>query len=109
MTAAVQRVSCGHNGQPRLFEYLSFSSLSLYQQCPLRFTFRYVLGLPEETVGASLVFGSAVHAALEFHFRELLVGRALDRQHWGRLAIVHINQDSELTVQEESGEARRSS
>lgn len=76
MTAAVQQAPGARAEKPRAFEHLSFSSLALFQQCPLRFTFRYVLGLPEETVGASLVFGSAVHAALEFHFRELLVGHA---------------------------------
>jgi putative RecB family exonuclease len=56
------------------FEHLSFSALSLFQQCPLRFHFRYVLGLPEESIGASLVFGRAIHAALEFHFNQLLMG-----------------------------------
>ena len=56
-------------------DYLSFSAIRLYQQCPLRFMFRYRLGLPEETVGASLVFGSAIHRAVEHHFRRLLEGQ----------------------------------
>jgi putative RecB family exonuclease len=55
-------------------DYLSFSSISLYRQCPLRFYFRYVRGLPEDTVAASLAFGGAIHAAAEFHFRELMAG-----------------------------------
>src|SRR4051794_23520480 len=55
-------------------EYLSFSRIRTYQGCPLRYFFRYIAGLPEETVSASLVFGSAIHGAIEHHFRELLAG-----------------------------------
>ncbi|MEI7688316.1 MAG: PD-(D/E)XK nuclease family protein [Planctomycetota bacterium] len=51
---------------------LSFSSISTFQACPLRWKFRYVLGLPEETKSANLVFGSAVHSALQRHFEGLL-------------------------------------
>jgi len=57
-------------------KYLSFSRIRTYQNCPLRHYFRYVAGLPEDTVSASLVFGSAVHASLEHHFRELLIGNS---------------------------------
>ena len=31
---------------------MSFSAISLFQSCPLRFYFRYILGLPEEIVAA---------------------------------------------------------
>lgn len=55
-------------------DYLSFSAIRLYQSCPLKFFFKYHLGLPEESVSSSLVFGGAVHRSIEFHFRELLVG-----------------------------------
>src|SRR5262245_25864237 len=55
-------------------DYISYSALSTYQQCPLRYYFRYVQELPEETVSASLVFGSAIHAAVELYFQELLAG-----------------------------------
>lgn len=55
-------------------DYVSFSALSLYQRCSLRYFFRYVAQLPEESTSASLVFGRAVHSAIEFHFRELLAG-----------------------------------
>ncbi|MGE3780284.1 MAG: RecB family exonuclease [Pirellulaceae bacterium] len=55
-------------------DYVSYSALSTYQQCPLRYYFRYVEGLPEETVSASLVFGGAIHVAVEHHFRQLLEG-----------------------------------
>ena len=55
-------------------DYISWSEISTYQQCPLRFFWRYVERLPEPTVAASLVFGGAIHASLEHHFRELLDG-----------------------------------
>jgi hypothetical protein len=32
------------------------------------------MGLPEPTVSASLVFGRAIHQAVEYHFNELLAG-----------------------------------
>jgi putative RecB family exonuclease len=40
----------------------------------LKYYFRYVARLPEETVSASLVFGAAMHRAIEHHFRQLLSG-----------------------------------
>ena len=55
-------------------DHISFSALSLYQRCSLRYLFRYIEQLPEASVSASLVFGRAVHRACEFHFRELLAG-----------------------------------
>ncbi len=54
--------------------YISYSALSTYQQCPLRYFFKYVAGLPEETVSASLVFGGAIHRAVQLHYQELLAG-----------------------------------
>lgn len=55
-------------------DYISYSAITTYQQCPLRYRFRYVDGLPESVVSSSLIFGGAIHSALEFHFNELLVG-----------------------------------
>jgi len=42
----------------------------------LRYFFRYHAALPEPTVAASLVLGAGLHAGIELHFRELLVGNA---------------------------------
>ncbi|MFM7206357.1 MAG: RecB family exonuclease [Planctomycetaceae bacterium] len=36
--------------------------------------FRYIDGLPEESVSSALVFGSGIHAAIEQHFQALLSG-----------------------------------
>jgi CRISPR/Cas system-associated exonuclease Cas4 (RecB family) len=55
-------------------DYISHSAITTYQQCPLRYRFKYVDGLPERFVSSNLIFGGAIHSALEFHFTELLIG-----------------------------------
>ena len=55
-------------------DYISFSSIASFQRCPLAWKFKYVDGLPEETVSAALVLGGAVHSAAECHFNELMIG-----------------------------------
>lgn len=55
-------------------DYLSYSAITTYQRCPLSYYFKYIAGLPEKTVSSSLVFGSAVHRAVEHHFNELMAG-----------------------------------
>jgi RecB family exonuclease len=55
-------------------DYVSFSAISLFQRCSLRYFFRYIAQLPEESVSASLVFGRSIHRAIEFHYSELLAG-----------------------------------
>lgn len=50
-------------------DYLSYSAVSTYQRCPLRFFFQYVEGRTPEFVSSNLVFGSAVHTAIERHYR----------------------------------------
>jgi len=57
-------------------DYISYSQISSYQQCPLKYYFKYIAGLPEETVSSSLVLGGAIHAAAEYHFNELMAGNA---------------------------------
>lgn len=55
-------------------DYISYSAITTYQQCPLRYRFKYLDGLSESIVSSSLVFGGAIHLALEFHFTERLCG-----------------------------------
>jgi len=76
-------VIVGTSPQPNLIaskltgrDYVSWSAISTYRTCPLRYKFRYVDGLPEPTVSAALVFGSGIHRAIERHFRELFAGSA---------------------------------
>ncbi|REJ65346.1 MAG: PD-(D/E)XK nuclease family protein [Planctomycetota bacterium] len=55
-------------------DYISYSAISTYQACPLRYYFRYIAKLPEKTVSAALIFGGAIHRAVELHFREVMAG-----------------------------------
>jgi len=57
-------------------DHISYSALAAYRDCPLLYRFRYVDKLPELTVSAALLFGGAIHAALEHYFREKLTGRS---------------------------------
>ncbi len=55
--------------KPKVRDYVSWSAINTYLQCPLRYRFRYVDQLSEEFVNGTLVFGQAIHAALETYFR----------------------------------------
>jgi putative RecB family exonuclease len=55
-------------------DYISWSSISTFRQCPLRYKFKYVDGLPEESVSSALVFGTGIHTAVEQHYQALLSG-----------------------------------
>ena len=59
---------------PKAFDHISYSAISTFQTCPLRFAFRYVLGLPVKAIASSLVFGSAMHRCVQFHYEQLLIG-----------------------------------
>ena len=55
-------------------DYLSWSAISTFRTCPLKYKFRYIDGLPEESVSSALVFGTGIHTALEQHFQTILSG-----------------------------------
>jgi putative RecB family exonuclease len=55
-------------------DYISWSAISTFRQCPLKYRFKYVDGLPEESVSAALVFGSGIHSAVEQHYQAILSG-----------------------------------
>ena len=55
-------------------DYVSWSAISTFRTCPLKYKFRYIDGLPEESVSAALVFGSGVHSAVEQHYQAILSG-----------------------------------
>ena len=55
-------------------DYVSWSALSTFRTCPLRYKFRYVDGLPEESVSSALIFGTGIHTAVEQHFQSILSG-----------------------------------
>jgi len=55
-------------------DYVSWSSLSTFRTCPLKYKFRYIDGLPEESVSSALIFGTGIHTAIEQHFQAILSG-----------------------------------
>ena len=55
-------------------DYVSWSALSTFRNCPLKYKFRYIDGLPEESVSSALVFGTGMHSAIEQHFQAVLSG-----------------------------------
>ncbi len=57
-------------------DYISYSAISTYQRCPLRYFFRYIAGLPPAFKSSSLIFGGAIHRALEYHCRRAFEGTA---------------------------------
>src|SRR5262245_18925122 len=71
-----QRAAPGSLAQPPPDrDYISYSAINTFRNCPLKYYFKYVLGLPEETVAAGLLFGSSLHASVQHHFEQLLIGR----------------------------------
>ena len=54
--------------------YLSHSQLSLMRSCPRKFAFTYVEKAPADFIPVSLIFGGAIHASLELHYRATLEG-----------------------------------
>ena len=57
-------------------DYISYSAISTYQKCPLRYYFSYVAQVPPAFVPSSLAFGGAVHAAIEHHYRRIFEGQS---------------------------------
>jgi putative RecB family exonuclease len=55
-------------------DYISWSAISTFRTCPLKYKFRYIDGLPEESVSSALVFGTGIHTAVEQHFQAILSG-----------------------------------
>src|SRR5690606_18726168 len=70
--------------------------INTYLKCPLKYRYRYLEKLPEEFVSSSLIFGSAIHAALEAFFRAQLSARkslgidqllAVYHESWDRITL----------------------
>jgi putative RecB family exonuclease len=55
-------------------DYISWSAISTFRTCPLKYKFRYIDGLPEESVSSALVFGTGIHSAVEQHFQAISCG-----------------------------------
>ena len=55
-------------------DYISWSAISMFRTCPLKYKFRYIDGLPEDSVSSALVFGTGIHSAVEQHYQSILSG-----------------------------------
>jgi len=58
-------------------DHLSYSQISSYLMCPLRYRFRYIDQLPPEFVAAPLAFGAAIHEAVGAFYHQHLLGDSL--------------------------------
>lgn len=74
MTTVLQSPPASSRSPSKTRDYISYSAISTYQQCPLKFYFKYVADLPEESVSSSLVLGGAIHSAAEHLYNELMAG-----------------------------------
>lgn len=61
----------------QLPDHLSYSSISCYLQCPLKWRFHYVDKIPEEFISSSLVFGQAIHESVAAFLNASLAGDSL--------------------------------
>lgn len=57
--------------------HISFSQINLWRSCPQKYWFTYVTHATPDFIGASLIFGSAIHAALEAYYQAVMEGREL--------------------------------
>ena len=63
--------------------HFSISQLTSYLQCPLRYYFEYVQGLPWPCVPSAVVYGASIHSAIEAINRSLMNGgpiRGMERE-----------------------------
>lgn len=54
--------------------FFSISQIQAYLGCPLKYRFQYIDQIPRPWRPAALVFGSSVHAAIEWFHKERLAG-----------------------------------
>lgn len=89
-------------------DYLSFSAIRTYQGCPLRYKFKYLDGILEDRVSSTLIFGCAIHAALEHYFHQFMAGEPQLPNVPELIEIYQQNWSTEKTIQFGSKESRES-
>jgi hypothetical protein len=67
--------------QIRQQPHVSFTQLDAYLRCPLRYRFTYVDRIPPDFVPAALAFGSGIHGAVGYFYRQAQKGQAPGRDH----------------------------
>jgi len=66
-------------------EHLSSSQINLYLLCSLKYKFQYVDQLPKPFKSSGLVFGSVVHSALSWYFKEKINGNGVSLERLYRI------------------------
>lgn len=56
--------------------HTSYSRVSAYLRCGLAYKFKYLMGLEQEFQPAPLIFGVAIHRAVELFFRSKMTGKS---------------------------------
>ena len=88
----------------------SYSSISQFLSCPLRFYFQRVVRLPQPTVSSGLILGSAVHHALAEYHRGLQAGKLVPKDQLHRAVLEGWQQrDSQARVIFKDGDSREDS
>lgn len=67
-----------HNPLAKITEqhlHISYSQVWSYLNCSLRYYFQYVRGLPRERTSIALMFGSAIHKAMERYYSDIMNGK----------------------------------
>ena len=72
--------SQAQRSQPDLPPHLSWSQIDTMRRCPRKFAYVYVEQAEPEFIASSLLFGSALHTAIEAHYQALLDGQPLGRE-----------------------------
>ena len=76
MDAAVEQESVN---AALALDHLSWSGIQTYKQCPRKFHFRYIAKAPEEQTAAALIYGSAIHQAIECIHEARLAGSGIPK------------------------------
>ena len=95
-------------------DHLSYSSISCYLQCPLKWKLHYLDQAQEEFISSSLVFGQAIHESVAAFLNSALTGDRLTpdemlmvyRNNWNGSADAEIrysNGETEEKLTQESG------
>lgn len=101
-----------------IITHFSYSQLSTYLTCPLRYRLQYLDLIPPAFTASSLVFGQAIHEAVGAFYQQHLLGEALRademvdvyRQAWASrdgAEVRFFNGDNENTLSEKAQQMLR--
>ena len=78
--------------------HISFSQLATYLMCPMKYAHQYYWGTPPESKPSALVFGKAIHKAVEHYYRNLKdTGEIIPVEQMEAVFMASINDDVQST------------